>query len=1527
MISAETGMPASNKKLRFLAGGGQMSARILAFDWTGTPLGPPAQWSQSLKTSVNLMLNSQQPVWIGWGEENTFLYNDSYIEVLGLAKHAWALGQPAAVVWAEIWDFCGPLSDKVYQLGESSFVNDTQLFMDRGGMLEEVYYSFSYSPIYDETGKVGGLFCPNIETTAKMLNARRLHTLSELAVKALIEKTTQAACVSAFHTLSQNREDIPFALLYLLDNEGRHATLEQVTGLLSNEMALSPAITDLSDRAGELSPWPLAQVLYSYKSQVVPVRSVKGLPLGLADQPVAEAVVLPVAASAQTRPMGVLIVGVNPTRRLDPEYSTFYELLAGQVATAIQNARTSEEARKRNDALAELDRSKTVFFSNISHEFRTPLTLILGSLEEMLHNDASSSIYADRVAIEATHRNAMRLLRLVNALLDFSRIESGRAKAEYQRVDLAQYTADLAANFRSVMEKGGLNFLVDCQPLEEATYVDKEMWEKIVLNLLSNAFKYTLSGQVSIRLYTENGFAVLAVQDTGVGIPAAELPRMFERFHRVQNVVGRSFEGTGIGLSLVSELVKLHGGTISVDSQKGEGSTFMVYIPLGKTHLQSDQVREKENALPAGLSSLFLEESVAMLEIEQQELKIAAHESSTVLIVDDNADMRAHIRTLLGRHYHVVTANNGAEALEIIMQQPPTLVLSDIMMPVMDGLELLRAIKENPRTAQLPVVLLSARAGEEARIEGLNVGADDYLVKPFSAKELLARVRSQIRIVRTRAHVEQQLRNLFTQAPVAICILRGPQHIIEMANERMLEIWGKTAEQVMAKPVLEGLPEVIGQGYEELLDGVLQTGERYVATESPLILDRNGRMQQVWVKFVYEPLREEDGHVSGIMVLAHEITALVEARQLAQQAADSRRYAYDQIRNLFLQAPTAIQILRGPDFVIELVNNRLLELWGRTEAEVINRPLFEVIPEVKAQGFDQLLTHVYQTGERFVAEEIPLNFLRDGQLIQGYSKLVYEALREPDGRISGIMVVGDDITPQVLARQKIEESEQRLNNILSQVNAGIAQVDTSGNFIEANKRYCQIVGRSREELLRMNLAEITHPEDMEKNLSLLQKCMEAGEGFIIEKRFYRPDQSIVWVNNSVSRVTTKDGYFLTAVTIDITEQVEARQYLQESENRFRTLAETLPQLVWITDGQGAQEYASSRWEEYSGIAPTGADTWAQMVHPDDISFIGTAWQASMHDGAPYKVEVRLKNKQGHYRWHFVHGEPIRDTHGHITKWIGAFTDIHDQKTVNEVLEQQVAERTAALFASNESLEANYRQLLRANEELESFNYVASHDLQEPLRKIQTFANFLKVKRHDEAAVSLYLDKIASASQRMSDLVQALLQYSRLENATEFEPTDLNLILNDVQADFELTIKDKQAVIHRSFLPLISAVPVQMHQLFSNLLGNALKFTHSSPVITISARTVSASDVYKHAQLIAGKEYAEIRFSDNGIGFEPQYAELVFQLFKRLHSRDEFSGTGIGLSICKKIVEHHHGLIRAESVPGEGTSFIVWLPTG
>ena len=767
--------------------GSELGRRVSAFDWSHTPLGPIERWPQSLKTAVNLVLDSRHPMWMGWGPQATFLYNDAYVQVLGPTKHPWALGRPAEEVWAEIWDVCGPLADKVFQRGEASFADDVRLFMSRGEFLEETYYSFSYSPIRDETGSVAGLFCPSAETTHKVLNARRLRTLSELAAKALVERSVEAACASAIDTLSRNPDDVPFALLYQIDPSQQRAVLIRRTGLINGSIhEVAPASIDLNGAPGEYQ-WPITAVLESAQSRVVSLGRSKALPLGPASRPIDQAVLVPVLSPGQEKPTAVLISGINPTRRLDEEYQTFFSLIASQVATAIQNARAGEEERQRLQQMAELDRAKTVFFSNVSHEFRTPLTLMMGPLEDALADPHAQLPASQKERLETAHRNSLRLLRLVNTLLDFSRIEAGRTKAKFQPTDLATLTAELASTFRSALSRASLSFTVDCQPLPEPVYVDREMWEKIVLNLLSNAFKFTFEGGVEVRLRATSQGAQLTVRDSGVGVPPAELPKLFERFHRIEGQKSRTYEGSGIGLALILELVRLHQGSITAQSQVGEGTSFTVTIPFGSGHLQEDQTDlSAEGSVDLQRSTSFAQEALSWLadgsgswqhvsEVATGDL--AAVRGAHVVLADDNADMRQYVTRLLGQHLNVEAVSDGRAALAAIKASRPDLVLTDVMMPELDGFGLLREIRNDSELRDLPVIMLSARAGEESRIEGLDAGADDYLTKPFSAKELLARVHANLKLARVRqestaalTESEQRFRNMAENSPVMMWI-------------------------------------------------------------------------------------------------------------------------------------------------------------------------------------------------------------------------------------------------------------------------------------------------------------------------------------------------------------------------------------------------------------------------------------------------------------------------------------------------------------------------------------------------------------------------------------------------------------------------------------------------------------------------------------------------------------------------------------------------------------------------------------
>ena len=787
--------PVGPSTTSFLQGGGEMGARIRAYDWSKTSLGVPSLWQQSLKTAVRIMITSRQPMWVWWGKEMINLYNDAYRPILG-GKHPEMLGQPAPVVWHEIWDQVGPRAESVMFKNEATYDESLLLIMERNGYPEETYYTFSYSPIPDDQGGTGGILCANTDNTQQVIGERQLTLLRELAAKTADARTFDDACTLSAQSLETNPYDLPFAMIYLVDADQRQVYLCGISGIDRRHPLVSEKVALDQD-----SIWHFSKVLQSQQPAIILnlAQYVNNLSTKAWQQAPHQAVVLPIVASGETGKAGILIVGLNPFRLFDDNYQGFLDLVASQIAASITNAQAYEEERKRAEALAELDRAKTVFFSNVSHEFRTPLTLMLGPIEDAL-SDPDDPLSANQQArIETVQRNGLRLLKLVNTLLDFSRIESGRVEAVYEPTDLAVFTAELASVFRSAIERANLRLNVNCPPLPEPVYVDREMWEKIVLNLLSNAFKFTFTGEISVHQQLQDDHIQLAVRDTGIGIPATELLHLFERFHRVKGAQGRSFEGSGIGLSLVQELVKLHQGTIAVTSVEGEGTCFTITISTGTAHLPSHRVRATRTltSTASGVDA-YVEEALRWLQAgepgsrgagEKELSPISSFPLCTsapgplprtprILLADDNADMQDYVKRLLSQQYEVEVVSDGLMALAATRQQVPDLVLTDVMMPNLDGFGLLQALRTHPQTREVPIILLSARAGEEARVEGLSAGADDYLTKPFSARELKARVEASLKLAQLRREAgaalresEERYRTLFESINQGFCII------------------------------------------------------------------------------------------------------------------------------------------------------------------------------------------------------------------------------------------------------------------------------------------------------------------------------------------------------------------------------------------------------------------------------------------------------------------------------------------------------------------------------------------------------------------------------------------------------------------------------------------------------------------------------------------------------------------------------------------------------------------------------------
>jgi PAS domain S-box-containing protein len=908
---------------RVFPGDSEMAQRMRQHDWSATVLGPVERWPQALRTSVATCLDCAFPIVIWWGPELAILYNDEYAPMLGPAKHPAALGVQGAAVWSEIWDVIDPMLRQVMESGKATRSRDLLLHIDRAGYPEEAYFSFSYSPIHSENGSVGGVFCPVIETTEKIIGERRLRTLRDLAAACKGTECERVVYETAAKVLAANPQDVPFALIYRVDEATAMARLEATAGITRGAAAAPHTVALGPDDAGV---WSLSSVARFGKTAVLTglARHFEALPTGAWKGPAHSALALPVLLPGQERPRAILVAAVSPMRALDDDYRTFFELVATQIAAGLADARALEEERRRANALAEIDRAKTAFFSNVSHEFRTPLALMLGPLADALTHELEAVPEHVQVSLRVAHRNSLRLLKLVNTLLDFSRIEAGRVEASFEPTNLAALTAELASVFRSAIEKAGMRLVVDCPPPGEKAYVDRDMWEKVVLNLLSNAFKFTFEGEIGVALRQHEGRWELSVSDTGVGIPASDLPRMFQRFHRVKNTRSRTHEGSGIGLALVQELVKLHGGEVTVRSEQGRGTTFSVSIRAGKAHLPPGQIGAERELAPTTLGAgPFIEEALrwspgteekafegdAFASIGETEPALGLRrpaQRARVLIADDNADMRDYLRRLLARTYDVVAVADGQAALEEIRMRRPALVLTDVMMPRLDGFGLLAAVRADERTRTLPVVMLSARAGEEARIEGLAAGADDYVIKPFSARELLARIGSQLDLAHLRRDAERELRNrgeqfetLLREAPLGVYLVD--------ADFRMREV------NPVARPMFGDVPGgLVGRDFGELVhqmwdkpyaDEIERTFHHTLATGEPHITLERGerRLDRGTIEYYEWRLNRitlpEGGY--GLVCYLRDISAQVRVRKEIEESREALREA-DRRKDEFL---------------------------------------------------------------------------------------------------------------------------------------------------------------------------------------------------------------------------------------------------------------------------------------------------------------------------------------------------------------------------------------------------------------------------------------------------------------------------------------------------------------------------------------------------------------------------------------------------------------------------------------------------
>ena len=1057
-------------------GDGEMARLMRAADWSQTALGPIERWPNALRAAVRIVLTSRFSMWMGWGDDLTFFYNDSYRRDTLAQKHPRALGLPTREVWSEIWADVSPRIDEVVANGRATWDEGLLLMLERGGYREETYHTFSYSPLHDDGGRVRGVLCVVVEETGRVISERRVALLGKVAAQLAGTNTDEGALASLRRSLATDARDLPFTLTYLSSDDGAIATRAGHSGFADDD-----AVPDVA--------WPMREVLATGRPVEVALDTLEGLTLDAVAWPrgpwptaPTRALLLPIARPGQAAPAGVLVAGVNPHRELDGPYREFLDLFVGQVGAGLASVRAYERERERQraESLAQLDRAKTAFFANVSHEFRTPLTLMLGPLEDALGDPELGARQRDDLA--TVHRNALRLLKLVNTMLDFSRIEAGAATAQVRPVDLAQLTGDLASVFRAATEQAGLRFVVDTPPLDAPVAVDREMWEKIVLNLISNAFKFTFVGEIVVGLARRGGHVELTVRDTGTGIPATELGHVFDRFHRVEGSKGRTHEGTGIGLALVHELVRLHHGTVAVVSELGLGTTFTVAIPMGPPGPRAVAHVDGPSD-PSRKPNPFALEAMRWLPHapEPAPSPLPRGQRPYILVADDNADMRDYLQRMLGARWEVDAVANGREALIAIGRRRSDLVISDVMMPELDGFGLLAALRADPSLRELPVIVVSARAGDEARGAGLEAGASDYLVKPFVARELLAQVESQLLRAAMVAAGHGQARRfaaIFEQAPVAIAIMRGPEHVFELANPPYRRLIG--GRDVVGRTVAAGLPEVVAQGFVTILDEVYRTGVPYLARSMLVELEHpeTATRQPFFLDFVYEPMRDVDGTIDGVAAVVHDVTALAQARrdaELANQAKDGfLALLGHELRNPLAPITSALQLIRqrGIDgaereyAVIERQVNHLVGLVddlldvsritrGKVDLRlepvelsvVIERAVESVGPLLEARGHQLALDvapALYVEGDQARLAQVVANLLTNAaKYTPSGGRVEIAARRVGDAVELRIADDGIGIDPAILPNvfEPFVQSKQALDRAHGGLGLGLAIVD------------------------------------------------------------------------------------------------------------------------------------------------------------------------------------------------------------------------------------------------------------------------------------------------------------------------------------------------------------------------------------------------------------------------------------------------------------------------------------------------------